>query len=67
MRDTGKFFNEAKGHGSITVGVDQDYFVHVKALHRCGADSLHKGDVVEFDAKPMRNGRTQAVSVRLVK
>jgi CspA family cold shock protein len=63
-----KFFNTEKGFGFIEPddgGPDQ--FVHASALQGSGVDFLQSEDEVSFEiASNQRNGREQAINVRLV-
>jgi len=63
---------DGKGYGFIeTVGSDVDIFVHARNVASIdgappqGRVSLYRGDRVEFEVGPGRNGKSEAVNVRV--
>ncbi len=69
MRITGtvKFFNTAKGFGSIQPDTgEKDVFVHVTALEAAGIHALNEGDKVSFALEDDRRGRCkQAAQIEM--
>jgi cold shock protein len=66
-RGTVKWFNITKGYGFIEVGAtENDVFVHISACEKAGIDALKEGDEIEFDLEPGRNGKTQAVNIKVL-
>jgi len=64
---TVKWFNHTKGYGFIEVGgTENDVFVHISACEKSGIDGLREGEKVEFDLEPGRNGKTQAVNLKVL-
>jgi len=55
-----------RGFGFIRTAEDKDLFFHRKELEGVDYDSLREGKEVEFEVGQGRNGRPQAVSVKLV-
>jgi CspA family cold shock protein len=54
-----------RGFGFITTGQRQDFFFHRSELRGVDYTSLREGQEVEFEVGQDRNGRPQAVKVRL--
>lgn len=66
MKDTVKFFDGTKGWGFITDESGNDVFVHYSSIQMEGSKSLNQNDVVEFEIGEDKDGRTQAVNVKVV-
>ena len=62
---TVKWFNDAKGFGSIAQEGGKDVFVHHTAIQQDGFRSLREGDRVEFEIVEGPKG-LQASNVRKV-
>ena len=60
---TVKWFNDAKGFGSITQEGGEDVFVHFSAIQASGFKSLAEGDRVECEVTRGPKG-LQAANVR---
>ena len=54
-----------RGFGFIKTEEETDIFFHRNELQEVDYDSLTEGQQVEFEIEPGRNGRPQAVKVRL--
>lgn len=60
-----KWFSSERGFGFISVGEgDEDIFVRYTGIEGEGFRSLEKGEKVEFEIAPDRDGKLEAVSVR---
>ena len=66
MKGTVKFFDGTKGCGFITDESGNDVFVHYSSIQMEGSKSLNQNDVVEFEIGEDKDGRTQAVNVKVV-
>ena len=66
MKGTVKFFDGTKGWGLITDESGNDVFVHYSSIQMEGSKSLNQNDVVEFEIGEDKDGRTQAVNVKVV-
>ena len=66
MKVTVKFFDGTKGWGFITDESGNDVFVHYSSIQMEGSKSLNQNDVVEFEIGEDKDGRTQAVNVKVV-
>lgn len=66
MKGTVKFFDRTKGWGFITDDNKNDVFVHYSNITMEGRKSLNQNDVVEFEIGEGKDGRTQAVNVKVV-
>lgn len=66
MKGTVKFFDGTKGWGFITDESGNDVFVHYSSIQMEGSKSLNQNDVVEFEIGGDKDGRTQAVNVKVV-
>ena len=66
MKGTVKFFDGTKGWGFITDESGNDVFVHFSSIQMEGSKSLNQNDVVEFEIGEDKDGRTQAVNVKVV-
>ncbi|MFR8473854.1 MAG: cold-shock protein [Lachnospira sp.] len=66
MKGTVKFFDGTKGWGFITDEAGNDVFVHYSSIQVEGRKSLNQNDVVEFEIGEGKDGRTQAVNVKVV-
>ena len=66
MKGTVKFFDGTKGGGFITDESGNDVFVHYSSIQMEGSKSLNQNDVVEFEIGEDKDGRTQAVNVKVV-
>jgi CspA family cold shock protein len=54
-----------RGFGFIQTVEGKDLFFHRSELQNVGYDSLREGQQVEFEVRQGRDGRPQAVKVRL--
>jgi len=54
-----------RGFGFIKTEEEQDLFFHRNDLQGVNYDSLREGQEVEFEVGQGRNGRPQAIGVRL--
>lgn len=62
-----KWFNNTKGYGFIRPDEGaRDVFVHITALQRSGIETLNEGQRVEFELTQNREGKTQAIGLRLL-
>lgn len=66
MKGTVKFYDGTKGWGFITDESGNDVFVHYSSIQMEGSKSLNQNDVVEFEIGEDKDGRTQAVNVKVV-
>ena len=66
MKGTVKFFDGTKGWGFITDENKDDVFVYYSNITMEGRKSLNQNDVVEFEIGEGKDGRTQAVNVKVV-
>lgn len=66
MKGTVKFFDRTKGWGFITDDNKNDVFVHYSNITMEGRKSLNQNNVVEFEIGEGKDGRTQAVNVKVV-
>lgn len=66
MKGTVKFFDGTKGWGFITDESGNDVFIHYSSIQMEGSKSLNQNDVVEFEIGEDKDGRTQAVNVKVV-
>lgn len=66
MKGKVKFFDGTKGWGFITDEAGNDVFVHYSNIIMEGRKSLNQNDVVEFEIGEGKDGRTQAVNVKVV-
>ena len=66
MKGTVKFFDGTKGWRFITDESGNDVFVHYSSIQMEGSKSLNQNDVVEFEIGEDKDGRTQAVNVKVV-
>jgi cold shock protein len=65
---TVKMFNTSRGFGFVQPDDGaKDVFVHVTAIERSGIDELRVGDRVSFESEAGRDGRMQAVNLKMVK
>jgi len=62
---TVKWFNDAKGYGSISREVGEDVFVHYSAIEGQGFRSLRENQRVEFTVEQGPKG-LQATHVRVL-
>ena len=61
-----KFLNNAKGFGFIAPeDGSKDVFVHVRALQKCGLETLNENDNVEFSVEEYK-GRIGVGEIKLV-
>ena len=64
---TVKWFNPDKGFGFIEPEQGgEDLFVHFSAIQGSGFRTLEEGAKVEYDKGEGRDGKKQAVNVRLI-
>ena len=66
MKGTVKFFDRTKGWGFITDENKNDVFVHYSNIQMEGRKSLNQNDIVDFEIGEGKDGRTQAVNVKVV-
>lgn len=66
MKGTVKFFDGTKGWGFITDENKNDVFVPYSNITMEGRKSLNQNDIVEFEIGEGKDGRTQAVNVKVV-
>lgn len=66
MKGTVKFFDGTKVWGFITDENKNDVFVHYSNIQMEGRKSLNQNDIVEFEIGEGKDGRTQAVNVKVV-
>ena len=66
MKGTVQYFDGTKGWGFITDESGNDVFVHYSSIQMEGSKSLNQNDVVEFEIGEDKDGRTQAVNVKVV-
>ena len=58
---TVNWFNATKGYGFIAPeDGSKDVFVHVSAVERAGLGTLRENQLVTFEIRPGRDGRTSA-------
>ena len=61
-----KWFSDMRGYGFITDEQGNDVFVHYSNIQMEGRKSLNQNDTVEFEIGDGKDGRTQAVNVKVV-
>lgn len=62
-----KWFSSERGFGFIAAGKSgDDIFVRYTGIEGDGFRSLEKGESVEFEIAPDRDGKLEAVSVRRI-
>lgn len=61
-----KWFSDMRGYGFITDEAGNDVFVHYSNIQMEGRKSLNQNDIVEFEIGEGKDGRTQAVNVKVV-
>jgi CspA family cold shock protein len=61
-----KWFSDMRGYGFITDEAGNDVFVHYSNIQMEGRKSLNQNDTVEFEIGDGKDGRTQAVNVKVV-
>lgn len=66
MKGTVKFFDRAKGWGFLTSNDGKDVFVHHSNIVMDGFRSLNEDDIVDFEIGTGKDGREQAVNVKLI-
>lgn len=66
MKGTVKFFDGVKGWGFIKDEDENDVFVHYSNIIMDGRKSLNQNDIVEFEVGEGKDGRTQAVNVKVL-
>lgn len=61
-----KWFDQIRGYGFITYGMDQDIFVHMTALEDGGIVVLEPGQSIAFEIqKDPKRKRESAIFLRL--
>ncbi len=64
---TVKWFNRKRGFGFIEPDEgDKDAFVHISAVKRAGLLTLDEGQRLEYDLKPLDDGRLMADELNVV-
>ena len=66
MQGTVKWFDSQKGYGFITDLEGKDVFVHHSNILMDGFRYLNENDIVNFELGAGKDGREQAVDVRLI-
>lgn len=67
MQGTCKWFDSQKGYGFLTDSeTKKDVFCHYSQLQMEGFKTLHENDIVEYELGAGKNGREQAIDVRLI-
>lgn len=66
MKGIVKFFDGVKGWGFIKDEDENDVFVHYSNIIMDGRKSLNQNDIVEFEVGEGKDGRTQAVNVKVL-
>lgn len=66
MKGTVKFFDGVKGWGYITDENKNDVFANYSNIIMDGRKSLNKNDIVEFEIGEGKDGRTQAINVKVL-
>lgn len=61
-----EWFSPDKGFGFISSGDGEDVFVHFSQITGDGYRNLEKGQKVEFEIGPGKDGKLQANNVRVV-
>ena len=61
---TCKWFNATKGYGFIAVEGENDVFVHISEVQKCGI-TLDEGTVVTFEKQVGNNGKQSARNLAL--
>lgn len=61
-----KWFSDMRGYGFITDEAGNDVFVHYSSIQMEGRKSLDENDIVDFEIGEGKDGRTQAVNVKVV-
>jgi cold shock protein len=61
-----KWFNAEKGYGFIEQEGGDDLFVHFSEIQGDGYKSLQEGQAVTFESGTGKNGKAQAMAVRVV-
>ncbi len=63
---TVKWFNPTKGFGFIEPeDGSKDVFVHISAVQLAGLGTLSKGQRIDFDIEPGKDGKTAAANLVL--
>ncbi len=67
-KGTVKWFNKTKGFGFISPSDgSQDVFVHISAVERAGLSDLNEGQVVEYELRVGKNGKSSAEDLKVAK
>ena len=61
-----KWFSDMRGYGFITDEAGNDVFVHYSSIQMEGRKSLDENDIVEFEMGEGKDGRIQAVNVKII-
>lgn len=64
IKGTCKWFNATKGYGFIAVEGEDDVFVHISEVQKCGI-TLEEGTVVTFEKQVGNNGKQSACNIAL--
>lgn len=63
---TVKWFSQSKGYGFITPDDgSSEAFVHISGVVRAGLSVLEEGQRLEYDIEQGRNGKSNAVNLRV--
>jgi CspA family cold shock protein len=61
-----KWFDLEKGFGFISAfGQEEDVFLHITDLKASGYESVEKGELIEFEEKLGKNGKTRAKNITI--
>jgi len=61
-----KWFDAGKGFGFVADQTGKQHFIHHSNIEGTGYKVLEEGATVEFEIGPGKEGKTQAVSLRVV-
>ena len=63
---TVKWFSQSKGYGFISPDDgSSEAFVHISGVERAGLSVLEEGQQLEYDIEQGRNGKRNAVNLRV--
>jgi CspA family cold shock protein len=59
-----KWFDEERGYGFIRpFEKGEDIFLHITDLQESGYEKVEKGEMIEFEEKTGKNGKTRAMNI----